>query len=301
MDLLDSLNILMRRWWLTLPILLVTILGAVAAVLLLPWSYESKATTVFLASSVQAKQTDGNPWMIFDRSLTITAEVVGREMMDDRTIAAIHARGLMSTYTVMVAANSIGPVLAITVTGKNNNDTAGTLNAVMQMIPDKLQQIQADGGVPPNARIRMEVISSSPQPTLKTTSKIRTLAIILFLGIGLTVFVPLFTESLSARRSGRDGKPVPKGKGRPEPAAGEGSGQNPSAPSGEPTVEYQWRAAMPSAEPASPRGGAEPHPADPPREREGLPLRRIDQHGGYLGAFPGGDEPPAAGGRGPDA
>ena len=215
MDLLDSLNILMKRWWLTLPIFFLTLVGVGAAVLALPWSYEAKATVVFLASPVQSKQAGGNPWLVFDGSLTVTAEVVGREMMDDRTVAAFKAQGLTSTYLVGVAPNSTGPVLAVDVTGKDNANTAATLNAVMKMIPEKLAQIQADGGVTPSARIRLNVIGASPQPTLKATSKIRTLAIILFGGLVLMVAVPLFVESMSVRRQTARTAPQPSGK-RPE-------------------------------------------------------------------------------------
>ncbi|MQY03466.1 YveK family protein [Actinomadura macrotermitis] len=204
MDLLDSLNILLRRWVLTVPLLLLTISGVVAAFLLLPWSYEAKANAVFLASPLQAKQAGGNPWLVFDGSLTVTAEVVGREMMDARTVADLKARGLTSEYLVAVAANTTGPVLEITVTGSDARNTEGTLAALTAMIPQKLERIQAENGVTPRARITSKVVTSSPRADLKATDKIRNVALLLFVGGAMTVAVPLFVESVASRRQQRD-------------------------------------------------------------------------------------------------
>lgn len=227
MDLLDSLNLLAKRWWLTLPIFLLTLISVGTAIFVLPWSYEAKATEVFLASSVQAKQAGGNPWLIFDGSLTVTAEVVGREMMGQKTAATLKTQGMRSSYVVGVAPNSTGPVLAIAVTGQNSSDVAATLNAIMKLIPDKLEQIQADGGVRQAARIRLNVIEYSQQPTLKATSKIRMLAVMLFAGMMLMITVPLFAESISVRRrtraAGTQGA-------RPDPRAGPGGSLGAEAP-----------------------------------------------------------------------
>jgi hypothetical protein len=222
-DLLDSINILLKRWWLTLPLFALTLIGVASAAVVLPWSYEAKADMVFLASSYQAKQAGGNPWLVFDGSLTVTAEVVGRELMDDQTMAAIRNQGLTSTYLIGVAPNSAGPVLDVDVKGNDSADTAATLNALMKLIPQKLDQIQAEHGVAAPARIRLNVVSASPHPDLKSTSKVRTLAVLAFGGLVATVAVPLFVESISARRTGgRRSEPQPR------PGSGQGRGAPPA-------------------------------------------------------------------------
>jgi hypothetical protein len=211
-DLLDSLNILLKRWLLTLPLFILTIGALAGAAVTLPWDYEAQASMVFLASPVQAKNAGGNPWLVFDSSLTVTAEVVGREMMDDRTVMQLRAKGLTATYTVMIAPNSTGPVLSVDVTGNDASNTDATMKAVLAMIPDKLQQIQADGGVSPAARIGLSMVSVSPQPQTKSTKKLRNLAVILFAGLSITVVTPLFVESISVRRRTRS-----RGAAAPQP------------------------------------------------------------------------------------
>lgn len=261
MDLLDSLNILLRRWLLTLPLLLLTGAGVLAAMVILPWSYEAKATTVFLASPIQAKEVGGNPWLVFDGSLTVTAEVVGRELMDARTAAELRGRGLTAEYLVSVPPDTSGPVLQIDVTGENARTTEATLVALMKLIPEKLERIQADGGVAPYSRIKSRFVSSTPHADLKATDKIRTIAVILFAGLALTVAVPLSVESLATRRHQRE---------RPEPATGRAGRGEPADPYGP----YDARGTEAEAYPPPPRSAQATPPAGPvgrPSGENGLP------------------------------
>src|SRR5437899_772474 len=100
MDLLDSLGVLVRRWLLTLPLFLLTISALAGAWVKLHLQCSSQASMVCLSSPVQAKNAGGNPWLVFDGSLTVTAEVVGREMMDDSTASKLRAQGLTAGYKV---------------------------------------------------------------------------------------------------------------------------------------------------------------------------------------------------------
>ncbi|WP_242904281.1 hypothetical protein [Actinomadura terrae] len=214
MDLLDWVGTLLRRWWLTVPLLLAALAGSGAIALVTPWKYEAKATAVLLASPVQARQAGGNPWLVFDSSLTVTAEVVGREMMDPRTAAAVRAKGGTATYIVGVAPDSTGPVLAIEVSGTDAAGTKATLDALLSTVPERLAKLQAQESVAPRAQIKMNVISATPQPSRVSTDKIRLVVMTLFLGLAVTVAVPLFAEVLSERRrrgreGGRAGAPPP--------------------------------------------------------------------------------------------
>ncbi|MBT2209009.1 hypothetical protein [Actinomadura sp. NEAU-AAG7] len=227
MDLLDWVGTLLRRWWLTVPLLLAALAGSGAIALVTPWKYEAKATAVLLSSPVQAKQAGGNPWLVFDSSLTVTAEVVGREMMDPRTAAAIRAKGGTAGYVVGVAPDSTGPVLAIEASGSDAAGTKATLDALLAVVPERLARLQAQESVAPHAQIRMNVISATPQATRVSTDKIRLVVMTLFLGLAVTVAVPLFAEVLSERRrrgreGGRAGAPPPDRTEPPNTAASAG-------------------------------------------------------------------------------
>jgi hypothetical protein len=199
-DLLDWLGILLRRWWLTLSLLLLALGGTGAMAFVTPWTYEAKADLVFLASPFQSKDAGGNPWLVFDSSLTVTAEVVGREMMDDRTAAGLAARGLTAQYEIGVAPDSTGPVLSVQVSGEDARVTKATLDALVAAIPQRLRQMQANEGVEPRAMIKTSLVTASSKAALAATGKLRTLVMVLFVGLALTVAVPLFAEVISERR-----------------------------------------------------------------------------------------------------
>jgi capsular polysaccharide biosynthesis protein len=237
MDLLDSVRILARRWLLTVPLLMITLTGVVAGAVMLPWTYKSEATVVFLSSRLQAKQTGGNPWLAFDSSLTVTAEVVGREIMDARTADALRQQGHTAEYKVGIAADSTGPVLVIEVQGPEPQVTQNTLNAVLRQIPARLDAIQNQGSVMPQARIRPETVSASPRATRVVKDKIRTLLMALFAGLVVTIGVPLFAESLAVRRRRGTG-PVPE----PGPPSTNGSRRKVA-------VEEEWTPYLPPEPP----------------------------------------------------
>ncbi|MEU5878055.1 hypothetical protein [Spirillospora sp. NPDC047279] len=218
MDLLDWVGTLLRRWWLTVPLLVLSLSGVGAVAAVTPWTYEAQASGVLLASPFQAKQAGGNPWLVFDSSLTVTAEVVGREMMDERTAAELKARGLTAAYQVGVAPDSTGPVLMIEVTGSDPKVVKATLDALITIVPERLTKLQAQESVAPRAQIKMNVISASPKAALVSTDKVRLCVMVLFVGLVLTVAVPLFAEVLSERRRAARGVgPAKRGKGKPGP------------------------------------------------------------------------------------
>jgi hypothetical protein len=232
------MGILLRRWLLTVPLLLLTLGGVAGAAVVTPWTYEAQGTVVFLASPYQAKQAGGNPWLVFDTSLTVTAEVVGREMMDDRTAAELRGRGLTAEYEIGVAQDSTGPVLAVDVTGDDARVTKATLDALVTEIPRRLTELQVQEGVDQRAQIKANVVTASPKAALAATGKLRLLVMVLFAGFTLTVAVPLFAEVVSERRRrGREaggaimtgyddappGEPVPEGPGPERPGLEEPS------------------------------------------------------------------------------
>jgi capsular polysaccharide biosynthesis protein len=264
MDLLDSFRILVRRWWLTVPLLVITLGGVVAGAAIFPWTYKSEATVVLLSSRLQAKQTGGNPWLAFDSSLTVTAEVVGREIMDGRTVDALRKQGNTAQYKVGLAADSTGPVLVVEVEGPEPQVTQNTLNAVLRLIPARLDDIQNQGSVAPQARIKPATVSASPQPTRVVKDKIRTLLMMLFAGLVVTIGVPLFAESLAVRRRygpASDDYPSP-----PRPAAGHPAASLAGTNGSHRTVpvEEEWTPYLPP-DPVTRAKTPKPVPGDPRR------------------------------------
>lgn len=110
MDLMEAVFVLARRWTITVPLLVLTIAAVTVGYLLLPWTYESSGTVVFLTSKqIAEKNTGGNPYLSFDGSLSITAELVGRAVDDELTAQDLAQHGLTGTYETQIPPDSRAP------------------------------------------------------------------------------------------------------------------------------------------------------------------------------------------------
>lgn len=209
MDLLDSLRALLRRWPVTVALLVATIAATSAAFMAIPWQYESKATVVFLSSRKGAQPVGGNPWLAFDGSLTITAEVIARGMSDERTMQRLKDAGNTAEFTVGLAQDSRGPLLDITATAPDPKVAQSTMEALAELSAQRLNEMQQKSSILPDATIRAEMVTSTDKAELTPEKKIRMLLIIFAGGCLLTLGVPLFLESQAQKRR-RQSQPEPQ-------------------------------------------------------------------------------------------
>lgn len=201
MDLMESLRTLRRRWILTSVLLLLTLAGAVGAVVKLPWTYQSQGMIALLASQSASKQSGGNPYLAFSQSLTDTADLVRREVMDPNTALALSARGQSATYLVTAASDTSGPVLLVTVTGTNKNTVENTLHGAMDEVNTKLVNLQA--GISSYNRITSLVVYTTPKATLSVSKKARPLVVVLAAGLALTFAIPQLVDAQAIGRRAR--------------------------------------------------------------------------------------------------
>ena len=165
---------------------------------MLPWTYTSQSTVVLLASPHASKVVSGNPYLAFDSSITLTADVVRRELMDPRTMQDLVSHGYTASYAVVNAPDTTGPVLLLTVTGSNKAVVEHTLHGVTSEVSTKLNDLQSS--VASDNQIQDLVLAMSPQASLSKGKKARPVAVILGLGLALTFVVPQVIEGRAARR-----------------------------------------------------------------------------------------------------
>jgi hypothetical protein len=212
------LRAIRARWWLTGVLLGLMVMGLGAGVAVLPWTSRGEASVVFLSSRVVSKQSGGNPYLVFASSLTVSAEVVGRRLMDDQTVQAMRKQGYTAAYQVGVAPDSAGPVLSITVTGTDPKTTEATLKALEAAVSAQLETLQS--GMRQDARITAEVISSTDRPLRVSRPKIQLLGELLIVGLGVSAGLLLLLQALADRRRPATGQvAAPPGPREPEPRA----------------------------------------------------------------------------------
>jgi uncharacterized protein involved in exopolysaccharide biosynthesis len=198
MDLLGTLRALTRWWWLTLLLLLLSFGGLAFFYTALPWTYQSSASVLFLSSPIQTKEAGGNPYQQFADSLHVSAEAVGRSVMDDRTVQHFREQGFTSEYTLDPAPVYADPVLQIEVVGANRRNITSTLDALVAEIPRRLEAMQS--GLAARAKVGTRVIAVSPEPRRDPKGKVRLLVIILSAELLLCVALPVVADTVTDRR-----------------------------------------------------------------------------------------------------
>jgi capsular polysaccharide biosynthesis protein len=93
MDVSGALHTLRKHWILTSVLVLLTLIAAMGAWAKISGPYQSASQVVFLASQQTSKPNGNNPYLSFDDMLSTTADIVRREVLDPRIVAALAARG----------------------------------------------------------------------------------------------------------------------------------------------------------------------------------------------------------------
>jgi hypothetical protein len=198
---MDFWSILRRRWILAGSLLLLTLVATAYGLVKLPTSYQSISSVVLLAPKNTAKVYGGNPYLAFSATLNETADVVRYETNDSRTVALLVSRGYTASYLVTDATDTAGPVLIVTVTGKNKAMVEHTLSGVTTEISTKLEALQAD--ITPGNKIHSLLITFN-QPTPLTSKKARPLSVVAGGGLALTIGATLIVDAIAVRRRRAD-------------------------------------------------------------------------------------------------
>ncbi|MEV6332748.1 chain length determinant protein [Streptomyces sp. NPDC051909] len=200
MDLAEIFRVMCRRWYVLVPGLLLTAGLTVGAWLLVPVSYESQSTVAML-NSRKGAEADGNPFLSMEPSLTGMADSLARNINSDASVAELKAKGMREKYEAKIADNAQGPLLWLTVTGRDRDAVLAGNKTLMAFTAQRLKDLQADQSVSPDAMIRITTIvpPQDPEPQLK--SKVQYLVMAAGLGLVLSLVATFFAE---ARRRAKD-------------------------------------------------------------------------------------------------
>jgi|GEM_PF-2755949 capsular polysaccharide biosynthesis protein len=222
MEQISSIHMGLARWILTGALLLASLIGAVAALIVLPPTYQSDSSIVLLASPVASQPYGDNPYLSFTPSLTLTADVVSSELMSTSTVSHLAAQGFRDSYTVEPpsdTADTTGSVLLVTVTGSTKASAEVTLQGVTSEINKVLASLQY--GIRRVGQIRAVTISVSP-PSRSFSSEARLLTVLIGGGVVVSFGIPwIVATRITDRRLRRTALPVVTAPRPAGPASGE--------------------------------------------------------------------------------
>jgi capsular polysaccharide biosynthesis protein len=235
MDVSGALHTLRKHWILTSVLVLLTLVAAMGAWSKISGPYQSTSQVVFLASQQTSKPNGNNPYLSFDDTLSTTADIVRRQVLDPRIVAALAARGFTDTYDIQDDPLGIGPVLDVSATGPTKAGVMATQAAVTAEVQSQLQELQTD--LLPKDQINSMVVTSSPKATLMVSKKARPVVAVLVVGFILILAIPQVVDAVQKRGSNRRKKGGPRPWARIEtPASAFSSSDGPRSSQLTPTV-----------------------------------------------------------------
>jgi len=211
MDVWEIAKILIRRWYVMIPIL---ILGAVVAISSSNGIHpEYKADAVLLVlppTEYEPGATDAggvvnlNPYTALGPKTV--AQAIVFQMNGDATHLDLDSRGLTSEYVVQ--ASQRDPLISIAVTGDDQTLVAETMGAVITATEDELVRMQqpfVDKVIP--EQLTIEELSRTAVPSEDFTSrsrlKIAVAALSALLAAAAAIFVDGIVDRVSRNRSAR--------------------------------------------------------------------------------------------------
>jgi hypothetical protein len=217
MDILSLLGMVVRHWRVTVPVVLLTIAGAVGAVVVLsPPVYQTSGSLVLLNPPAPPVVTDPadtatvntNPYVRFN-DLSVVADVIGRTMSGAAMANTLDERGV-DDYEVTGSTDfSRGPIIEAIARESTPEESIQSSQLVLEETEAVLAERQLSQGADPAYLITADQIEVPSEATALYGSTIRSMIAVLVLGgicvLGLAILAEAISTRRAARRANADG------------------------------------------------------------------------------------------------
>jgi hypothetical protein len=204
-DFAKSLMVLLRRWYVALPALVIS-LGLSAAVYeSVPAKYESRGTIMLLSSNSgataggTAKAGLTNPLLSIDGSLTLTSTALIQVVQSPEVAQAIYDQGGTAEYTVGDAQLG-GPFINVDATGGSPTEVQRTVQMVLERTAYELRQREIQYKAPQTTYIQINNLVAPTEAKKLVGSKVRAAGAALALALAFSLSSAFMIESLMENR-----------------------------------------------------------------------------------------------------
>lgn len=236
MGLAEMGRVVLRRWYVLLPLLLLAATLTAGVNRSIPRQYQSAGMVSLLASQQSIKGTStlpgtGNPFLSFDSSLNDTADFLVRRLASTDAAQQLAAEGV-GAYTAVLAASQ-GPFIDLTANGTTPQAAKTAMAALIAYTSAQLQLLQQQQGVPAQSMITSAVIVPGSPPVAQNKRRTQDTLGAGAAGLALAFLVTFAADSFTARRRRRRSARRPAGEHMAQRPAGRG-GEEPQPPAAEP-------------------------------------------------------------------
>jgi len=206
MDLVAILATLGRRWYLTLPLLLLSAFGLALAVGSGPAGYKSDASVVVLSPTTLTPggPPGGNPYGGLGGSQAVVAQLLAQQMASAQAGSQLRSSGVTGSWTVTDPTG--GPSLSISVTSSTANQAESDANAVVEAAKSNLRSMQISGGATGKDLMYLGVVTAPTRGVPQWGHKVKVALAVGVVLAGLSCALVLGIDAVLDRRRGRRGR-----------------------------------------------------------------------------------------------
>ncbi|AVT31523.1 hypothetical protein C6361_20865 [Plantactinospora sp. BC1] len=203
MDLLDLLKLMFRRWYVSAPIVVVTLGAALAFGLAIQPEYKTEVAILLVPPTTSAAPDEdaaprpGNPWLRIGENAMAQAVQISTSAHDART--RIAAAGGDPDYEVGLVTRS--SILTVAVTASSEESARKTVEAVTQLIHDEVAGQQAPYKPNPGEQITTEVLDPGLNIVPSRSNVLRAQVVITAIGLLLAAVAAVVHDAVARRRA----------------------------------------------------------------------------------------------------
>jgi hypothetical protein len=203
-DFWDLTRLIYRRWYFSVPMLLLAIVATFLAGASVKPDYQATSHLQILPAAASG-DTPGavrNPWNDMPMSAIGDATIVA--VSDQKVLKDLAARGFSDKVTITLDNRS--PIITVVALSRDRQQAAGTVREVGRLIDQKLASLQRLQGVPPNRSMTLQALDAGDNIDVVTSRVKRTLAALIAASLMLTAGVTIGLDALVSYWSRRRAK-----------------------------------------------------------------------------------------------
>ncbi|MFI8965796.1 O-antigen ligase family protein [Streptomyces sp. NPDC053493] len=211
MSIAEIFRVLGRRWYVMVPLTLLSLLAGGYLYATVPVTYESQSQLALLNSSKVAKPAPsyGNTLAYASGSLIGTADVLIRALQSPETAQVLRGHGVTDEYAVDFAAQAEGPLLTLTVKGEDRARVLDETRKITDFAGEQLQTLQRQARVPDGYYVHSARIVPPQKPVSQPKSRYQKVAAVVVFGVTGGFLLSFVVETWSAARRRARGLPGP--------------------------------------------------------------------------------------------
>jgi hypothetical protein len=202
MNLFSTFRGLVRRWYITIPGLILAVVAAVGVWQMTPPDYQRSASQLLLPGTGVLPDGSTNRFL-FMGGLAPVADVLARAMTSDEGLREIYENYPGTEVEIARDPSTSGPVVRILVTAQDDEQVGVILDELVALSATTLDRLQTEESIPSGDRVTVRTISIDEQSTVRERDRVVMSAAA---GLGvllLTVVLASLVDGLASRAGRR--------------------------------------------------------------------------------------------------